>query len=317
MRIRMAYTIAMSIAVSDAQLTANRENGKKGGVKTAAGKAVSKMNALKHGLLAEHVIIQRGVNAEDEMEYESLREGLFLQFEPVGALENILVDQLFSLHWRLRRVPRAERALIEEAMLAGRIREEFAYIQKAINYDYLPDSEDIVRLEKYKPSLVCVELISDVRQIIHFIEEGVLPLPHILIQRIEANFGVAHQLSPQRETILACNEAIQTKQYHGKDEVYYKKEILVAAKELLELLKERATDFLRLEGMQFREQQETLLLPNERDVQRIQRYESSLQRGFFQTLHELQRVQNARLGNPAPLAAALDVNVNTENGFVS
>jgi hypothetical protein len=86
---------------------------------------------------------------------------------------------------------------------------------------------------------------------------------------------------------------------------------------LLEILKERATNFLRLEEMQYREQQETLLLPSEADVQRLQRYESSLQRAFFQTLHELQRVQSMRLGKPAPLAAALDVTLNNENGFFS
>ena len=303
---------------STKQLRANRANGRLShGPVTPEGKQTASRNAIKHGLLAEHVIIQRGVNTEDEMEYEKLREELFLHFDPEGPLEDMLVDQLFSIHWRLRRVPRAERALIEEAMLAGRIREEFAYIQKAINYDYLPDPEDIARLEQYKASLVCVELLSDVRQIIHFIEEGVLPLPEILKQRIDANFGVPHQLSPQRETILACNEAIETKKYHGKDEAYYKREILVAAKELLEVLKERATQFLRLEEMRFREEQQTLLLPSERDVQRLQRYESSLQRAFFQALHELQRVQSIRLGKPAPLAAAFDVTLNTENGFVS
>lgn len=302
---------------SEKQIEANRENAKKGGVKTAAGKKVSRMNALKHGILAEHVTIQRGPNFEDELQYVELREELFTHFEPVGPLECMLVDQLFSIHWRLRRVPRAERALIEEAMLTARINEEFAYVQKVFNYDNLPNPEDIVRLEKYKASLVCVEVISDVRQIIHFIEEGVLPLPAILKERIDVNFGVAHQFSPQRETMLACDEAIRTKKYHGKDEAYYKKEILVAANELLEILKKRATDFLRFEEMLMREHQETLLLPNERDVQRLQRYESSLQRGFFQTLHELQRVQSMRLGKPAPLAAALDVTVNNENGFVS
>ena len=37
--------------VSERQLQANRENAKKGGVKTEEGKSVIKYNAQKHGLL--------------------------------------------------------------------------------------------------------------------------------------------------------------------------------------------------------------------------------------------------------------------------
>jgi len=37
---------------SDVQITANRENGKLGGVKTERGKAVIRFNARKHGILA-------------------------------------------------------------------------------------------------------------------------------------------------------------------------------------------------------------------------------------------------------------------------
>jgi len=40
---------------SEAQTTANRENGKLGGVKTEAGKAVMRFNARTHGILAKLV----------------------------------------------------------------------------------------------------------------------------------------------------------------------------------------------------------------------------------------------------------------------
>ena len=41
---------------TEKQVKANRENAKKGGVKTPEGKAVVRYNALKHGLLSKEVL---------------------------------------------------------------------------------------------------------------------------------------------------------------------------------------------------------------------------------------------------------------------
>jgi len=42
---------------------------------------------------------------------------------------------------------------------------------------------------------------------------------------------------------------------------------------------------------------------------KLSRYEASLERSLFRSLHELQRLQAARLGQDVPLPAALDVDV--------
>jgi len=48
---------------SPKQIAANRQNARRStGPKTAKGKAVAKMNAVKHGILARHVVLNR----EDE-----------------------------------------------------------------------------------------------------------------------------------------------------------------------------------------------------------------------------------------------------------
>ena len=59
---------------------------------------------------------------------------------------------------------------------------------------------------------------------------------------------------------------------------------------------------------------ETKVLLGNDDLQRIQRYEAHLHRLYMHSLHELQRVQSARLGRPAPLAAALDVTMEGRGG---
>jgi hypothetical protein len=48
-------------------------------------------------------------------------------------------------------------------------------------------------------------------------------------------------------------------------------------------------------------------LPDEQRLAKIQRYEAHLSRQFYQSLHELQRLQAARKGLSGPAPAALDV----------
>jgi len=43
------------------------------------------------------------------------------------------------------------------------------------------------------------------------------------------------------------------------------------------------------------------------------RYETSLERGIYKALHELQRLQAARSGEKPPLPIAIDIDVNNEN----
>ena len=60
------------------QLTANRHNAQKSsGPKTTQGRSISRMNALKHGLLAEQVVIP----GEDFGEFDTLRQNLDAEFE--------------------------------------------------------------------------------------------------------------------------------------------------------------------------------------------------------------------------------------------
>jgi hypothetical protein len=84
---------------------ANRRNALKStGPKTPEGKAAVRLNALKHGLLSREVVLPGG----DEDALRELAESLRAELQPVGALENLLVDRITSLLWRLRRLGRVE-----------------------------------------------------------------------------------------------------------------------------------------------------------------------------------------------------------------
>jgi hypothetical protein len=97
--IRTADNKTMS-EVSEKQLEANRENAKMGGVKTEEGKAISKYNAVKHGLLSEQVLMEK----EDENLLLELEKQLRSELKPATEMELLLIDRIAGNIWRLKRV---------------------------------------------------------------------------------------------------------------------------------------------------------------------------------------------------------------------
>ena len=94
---------------SQAQIAANRLNAQKStGPRTPEGKAAMRRNPLRHGLSAATVVLFY----ESAAEFEEFRQDLVSDFEPEGAEECALVEQIATLRWRLRRVSRAEASLV-------------------------------------------------------------------------------------------------------------------------------------------------------------------------------------------------------------
>ena len=109
---------------SDKKAEANRRNALKStGPKTPEGKAAIRLNALKHGLLSKEILLP----GEDEEALRELGEHLRDELQPIGELENLLVDRMIASYWRLRRVGRVEAGIFTWELygeLAGRAHEE-------------------------------------------------------------------------------------------------------------------------------------------------------------------------------------------------
>ena len=96
------------------QVAANRRNGaKSSGPCTAAGKAVSRMNALQFGIDALSTIIRE----ESRSELLSTLDALFQEHQPVTPTEQGLVSLLGHSLWRLHRLLKVEGQLWEAAIL--------------------------------------------------------------------------------------------------------------------------------------------------------------------------------------------------------
>ena len=93
---------------------ANRANGKLShGPKTPAGKAISSMNAVKHGFFAQDPLLA-GESAE---EFAEFRARLFDALKPADAAETLLADRIADAGWRLRRFPAVEAAMFTAELL--------------------------------------------------------------------------------------------------------------------------------------------------------------------------------------------------------
>ena len=84
------------------QAAASRENGLKGGVRTDRGKAISRLNARKHGIFVT------ALTAEDAEEIYGAEDELIASLRPVGRVEEMLVEKLALTYLRMQRCARTE-----------------------------------------------------------------------------------------------------------------------------------------------------------------------------------------------------------------
>jgi hypothetical protein len=98
---------------SPKQLDANRLNAKKStGPRTAAGRARSRMNALRHGLCARVVLLP----GEDRSAYGAFAEQIVDELKPKGIVQQILAGRVAALAWSLSRLPDAADDLVKRGM---------------------------------------------------------------------------------------------------------------------------------------------------------------------------------------------------------
>jgi hypothetical protein len=109
---------------TERQKIANQANARRStGPKTREGKAVVRLNALRHGVLARDVVLP----GEDADVFEDLWNRVRADLPPVGPIEELLVDRIVNAMWRLRRLARAETALFHwrvHELKADRLREQ-------------------------------------------------------------------------------------------------------------------------------------------------------------------------------------------------
>ena len=133
--------------ISEKQLEANRQNAQLGGVKTDEGKAVSRYNALKHGLLCSGVLLKD----EKQEELLELEKKVRAELKPANEMELLLVDRISANIWRLKRAMKVESEMIEDdrkPMFGDREKT----LGEAFSYDFV-NSDTYGKFTRYETSI--------------------------------------------------------------------------------------------------------------------------------------------------------------------
>ena len=106
--------LAKKKRISERKLAANRANAKLStGPKTPEGKSTSKLNATKHGLTSRYFpgLIQAGT--QEWQESEAIRKSLFDHYQPIGPIEELLLEKITIEYVRYRRLVEREKLLCD------------------------------------------------------------------------------------------------------------------------------------------------------------------------------------------------------------
>ena len=123
--------------IAQKRIKAGRRNSRgSSGPKTRTGKAESKMNAMKHGLLAADLVVRD----EDPVEFTRVLDNLVDELQPQGPLEEQLVERVAACMWRLRRLYRVEAGIFTHESL------EFEYERARIDVEIFEEIEDKLEL---------------------------------------------------------------------------------------------------------------------------------------------------------------------------
>ncbi len=158
------------------QIEANRRNScRSTGPKTRTGKAESKMNAMKHGLLAADLVVR----GEDPVEFTRVLDNLVDELQPQGPLEERLVERVAACMWRRRRLYRVEAEI-------------FTYERLTIELDNASEeiaTYEVTKHELYQQNVGNPVNVTDERR--HYQATKRLDKAHRLVQDKAGTLGAA------------------------------------------------------------------------------------------------------------------------------
>ncbi len=310
-----ADTSPAPLRTSVRQVEANRRNALHStGPTTPEGKQASRLNALTHGLRAKEVIIP---GQEDPAEFEVILRELYEDWEPDGHTEVHLLDQIGLAEWRLRRARRTELGEIRRQMARSAASDFEAELDDAC--DHFPERvpELVVKSTAGIPYLQCVvqntldELdhkgkVSE-KQCddlgFHFSKMPYNPAEELRIWFL----GEIPEEEDEYEQDLDSDD--EPAPAADKDEADKK----AAAREYLEtVLKDldgRERKLRKQERTDLEIARQRLSITKGPELERIQRYETTIKRDMYRAIDQLERLQRRRRGEPPPPT----VNVNVSN----
>jgi hypothetical protein len=288
----------------------------KGGPVTQKGKEVVRWNATQHGIRSPAPVVP---GVEKKADWEEHRDGMLQSLQPEGHLELVLAERAALLAWRLHRVIRYETESI--ALFQEKAEDDLA---KERRFDSGPDHPEAVRgnaksdeqdykLLKRFPKIKDDERLTSIDADIIIwgamecadkVAEGEVD-PEELLESVsvaglpDSDFWEGYE-GWTAGLVRAVIEAVA----RATDEE--PEELLEAATRDARFKTERTKLEAEKVERDLRNMARERLLPDEKTLEKVARYEAHLSRGLYKAMHELEALQARRTGGAAPLAR-LDV----------
>jgi hypothetical protein len=285
------------------------------GPRSPEGKERSKHNALRHGIFSEVTVLP----GESIDEYGSLLKGLSEALKPKERLEKLLVEKLAMLSWRHRRLLQAEGAEIRQGS-------EFLEWDQRTRYTHEAEMTKRRMPRLFKSGIEKLCLIPEIQnpEILEYCLKLLLDLQKgtksrgfsedddrsILEIVYGADLNVYGTLRNRYFKLLTTSKT--------PEEERQRKGSLTPEQCKDRLVSEIDAEIQRLRGYRQeqaeKESERTKLeilrrkVPESAKLDRLLRYETSLERAFDRTLTQLERAQRIRKGQPLP--PQLDVKIS-------
>ncbi len=294
---------------------------KRGGPTTEKGKEVVRWNATRHGISSPAPVIPGLERREDWQEH---RDGILDNLSPEGHLEFTLAERVALLSWRLHRVTRyeTESIAISQGEVEGDIQRSARFLRSSQENPYeFTHPEDIRTKAKYRrqthnalkrlPSLEPGKVVkgedasSIVRAVLMAAQGAIgeeIDVEHLDLPGLPEDTYFLDELPDMKaEDVRGCVQSIAR-----------------AASQEPERMLEFATNAARWEAQSAKAKVEQVedeidvmrrerILPDDKTLEKISRYEAHLSRQLYHALHELENLQKHRTtGEGVPLAR-LDV----------
>jgi hypothetical protein len=316
--------------VSKKQLAANQNNAEKStGPKTKAGKLAVAANGIAHGIYTISPVVAGVESVRDWHDYHT---EMMASLAPVGMLEITLAERITLSGWRLRRVARYESERIRSEQDAGK--DEVGSRLRLNLYregDPADEIEKVVRRIKwYERCWRCAKLLAEGKDDVQVDMGDAKELLVYLEYKEEERYAEAHEYDrvqddfekserledPERWTIGSLRQRVQhlAENLGMSDDSVHSLQIEISQDY------STASMSVKLAKRRLKESRRERLLPDEKALEKVMRYESHLSRLLHRDLHELQRLQAPRKGQPVAAPVAIDIDVasgpeaRSENG---
>jgi len=287
------------------------------GPRTPQGKDRSKHNAITHGIFSKAVVLK----SESRSDFDALLSALYQDRQPEGALEEILVNKLAVLWWRLRRVWTAESA---------EIRTGAEFIQWDANERNRQDAKTLPQLDCNgglirwiaNPEALqgCLSLLEDLRE--NLGEDGFDPqFDQAILTKLYGSYKAWDQEKNWQKTLfdsyLFWSRASLCSEEERKENGYAspqrcKENFLDNVNEEIRRLERYRKENAKIWASKLELESLRRTVPEGPQADRLLRYEAALSREIDRTLNQAERTQRMRLGQPVPPPINLNITASKE-----